>query len=84
MTDRFFRIMTNLAVTHSLSNEAAALRSAQLSYLALDAYVHLVVLLVNGTYPAWKTRRRSGGSSRSAPAAPLYCKRRLLTHCDTL
>ena len=46
MTDRFFRIMTNLAVTHSLSNESVAHRSVQLSYLALDAYVRLIALLV--------------------------------------
>lgn len=49
MTDRFFRVMTNLAVTHSLSNESMAMRSSsQLSYLALDAYVRLIALLVNG------------------------------------
>jgi hypothetical protein len=47
MTDRFLRIMTNLAVSHSLGNETSAQRPSQLSYLALDAYVRLVVLLVN-------------------------------------
>ena len=48
MTDRFLRIMTNLAVTHSLSNEATSPRSPQLSYLALDAYVRLICLLISG------------------------------------
>jgi hypothetical protein len=47
MTDRFLRIMTNLAVSHSLGNETSAQRPSQLSYLALDAYVRLIVLLVN-------------------------------------
>lgn len=47
MTDRFLRIMTNLAVSHSLANETSAQRPSQLSYLALDAYVRLIVLLVN-------------------------------------
>jgi len=47
MTDRFLKIMTNLAVSHSLGNETSAQRPSQLSYLALDAYVRLVVLLVN-------------------------------------
>lgn len=61
LTDRFFRIMTNLAVTHSLSSEIAGPRTAQLSYLALDGYVKLIVLLINrkpfGSATGWRLRK---------------------------
>ena len=49
MTNRFLRIMINLAVSHSLKHEAASQQPTQLSYLALDGFVRLVILLVNGT-----------------------------------
>ena len=49
-TNRFLRIMINLAVSHSLKHEAASQQPTQLSYLALDGFVRLIVLLVNGQH----------------------------------
>lgn len=54
MTDRFLRIMIQLAVQHCLRSEAAALaaqppgvpRPAPLNFVAVDACVRLMVCLV--------------------------------------
>ena len=48
MTNRFLRIMINLAVSHSLKHESTSQQPTQLSYLALDGFVRIVILLVNG------------------------------------
>ena len=50
LTDRFLRILTELAVTHCLSGESGAvtMRPGLLYFVAIDAYVRLLVLLING------------------------------------
>ena len=51
LTDHFIRVMTQMAVTHSLSQEAQATsagRPTSLNYLVLDAYVRLVCMLIRG------------------------------------
>ena len=54
LTDRFLRILTELAVTHCLSGESGAvtMRPGLLYFVAIDAYVRLLVLLINGEHKA--------------------------------
>ena len=57
LTDRFLRILTELAVTHCLSGESGAvtMRPGLLYFVAIDAYVRLLVLLINGERGALAT-----------------------------
>ena len=54
LTDRFLRILTELAVTHCLSGESGVvtMRPGLLYFVAIDAYVRLLVLLINGEHRA--------------------------------
>ncbi|KAL5571856.1 hypothetical protein UlMin_021453 [Ulmus minor] len=56
ITDRFFRILTELSVSHCLSSEAinsnslqAPLQSQSLSFLAIDVYARLVFSILKGS-----------------------------------
>jgi CCR4-NOT transcription complex subunit 1 len=51
LTDRFFRVLTELAVRHCLANEMVvpgSLRPGALSFVATDALVRLLVTLIVG------------------------------------
>lgn len=51
LTDRFFRVLAELAVRHCLANEATAPGSGRpgaLSFVATDALVRLLVTLIVG------------------------------------
>ena len=51
LTDRFFRVLTELAVRHCLANEMVppgSLRPGALSFVATDALVRLLVTLIQG------------------------------------
>lgn len=67
--------MINLAVSHSLKHESASQQPAQLSYLALDGLVRLVVLLVNGEMfaPAARIPQRQAHMSTNRHTLPNDC-----------
>ncbi|XP_020519676.1 CCR4-NOT transcription complex subunit 1 isoform X1 [Amborella trichopoda] len=46
VTDRFFRVLTELAVAHCLASESHQASQSVLSFAAIDMYAKLVVLLV--------------------------------------
>lgn len=50
MTDHFLRILTDLAVTHCLTgdNSATTPRPGLLYFIAVDAYVRLLIMLITG------------------------------------
>ena len=51
LTDRFLRILTDLAVTHCLTGESSTMtmRPGLLYFVAVDAYVRLLTMLITGT-----------------------------------
>ena len=50
MTDHFLRILTDLAVTHCLTGDSSATtsRPGLLYFIAVDAYVRLLIMLITG------------------------------------
>ena len=50
LTDRFLRILTDLAVTHCLTGESSTMtmRPGLLYFVAVDAYVRLLTMLITG------------------------------------
>ena len=48
LTERFFRILTELAVRHCANSDV---QGAQVNFMATDALARLVVTLVIGTFP---------------------------------
>ncbi len=53
LTDRFLRILTDLAVSHCLTGETSSMtmRSGLLYFVAVDAYVRLLTMLITGFFP---------------------------------
>lgn len=51
LTDRFLRILTDLAVNHCLTGESSTMtmRPGLLYFVAVDAYVRLLTMLITGT-----------------------------------
>ena len=51
LTDRFLRILTDLAVNHCLTGEntTMTMRPGLLYFVAVDAYVRLLTMLITGT-----------------------------------
>ena len=51
LTDRFLRILTDLAVNHCLTGESTTMtmRPGLLYFVAVDAYVRLLIMLITGT-----------------------------------
>lgn len=50
LTDRFLRILTDLAVNHCLTGESSSMtmRPGLLYFVAVDAYVRLLTMLITG------------------------------------
>ena len=50
LTDRFLRILTDLAVSHCLTGETSTMtmRPGLLYFVAVDAYVRLLTMLITG------------------------------------
>lgn len=50
LTDRFLRILTDLAVNHCLTGESTTMtmRPGLLYFVAVDAYVRLLTMLITG------------------------------------
>ena len=66
LTDRFLRILTELAVTHCLSSEStpAPARGMSYNFAAVDAYVRLLTTLINA---------HGGGPLLLAKALTILC-----------
>ena len=52
LTDRFLRILTDLAVSHCLTGETSnmTMRPGLLYFVAVDAYVRLLTMLITGLF----------------------------------
>jgi len=52
LTDRFLRILTDLAVSHCLTGETSSMtmRPGLLYFVAVDAYVRLLTMLITGLF----------------------------------
>ena len=66
LTDRFLRILTELAITHCLSSETAPApgRGVMYNFAAIDAYVRLLTTLINA---------HGGGPLLLAKALTILC-----------